>query len=175
MLAVEAGIGKVRKTHSKTRKNYKLTTNMQKKLLLTAVAAMMSAVALADIPESAVPAAVVNGVKTAYPKAGPIEWDKDGVVNKYYEAEFRVDGFKYDVHLTPEGKIVRVKEDIAISALPEAVSAAAVARVPGSKIKDAEKITEGDLIRYEVEVIDNTGEDTDLDISADGKVLRVDR
>ncbi len=148
---------------------------MQKKLLLISVAALMSAVAMADIPESAVPATVVNGVKTAYPKAGPIEWDKDGVMNKHYEAEFRLDGFKYDVHLTAEGKIVRVKEEIALSTLPEVVRSAAVARIPGAQIKDADKITEGDLIRYEVEVIDNTGEDTDLDISAEGKVLRVDR
>lgn len=44
-------------------------------LFAAAVLAMPSA--LADIPESSVPAAAVSSIKGAYPNAGPIEWDSE--------------------------------------------------------------------------------------------------
>ncbi len=149
---------------------------MQKKLLFIPAAALVSAVAVAvaDIPEASVPANVVNAVKTAFPKAGPIEWDKDGVINKHFEADFRVDGLEVEVDVSPEGQILRTKEDLAPSSVPEAVRAAALKQLAGSRIEDAKKITEGQAVRYEVEV-EAGDKDLDVTISADGKVLRVDR
>ena len=44
-------------------------------LFAAAVLAMPSA--LADIPESSVPAAAVSSIKGAYPNAGPIDWDSE--------------------------------------------------------------------------------------------------
>ncbi len=149
---------------------------MHKKLLFIPAAALLSAVAVAvaDIPEASVPVNVVNAVKAAFPKAGPIEWDKDGVINKHYEADFLVDGLEVEVEVSPEGQILRAKEDLAPSSVPEAVRAAALKQLAGSRIEDAKKITEGQAVRYEVEV-EAGNKDLDVTISADGKVLRVER
>ena len=60
-------------------------------LFAAAVLAMPSA--LADIPESSVPAAAVSSIKGAYPNAGPIEWDSEmHGMERIYEAEFRING-----------------------------------------------------------------------------------
>lgn len=81
-------------------------------LFAAAVLAMPSA--LADIPESSVPAAAVSSIKGAYPNAGPIEWDSEmHGMERIYEAEFRINGFQFDVKIAPDGKIVRIKEEIA--------------------------------------------------------------
>jgi len=129
-------------------------------LFAAAVLAMPSA--LADIPESSVPAAAVSSIKGAYPNAGPIEWD------------FRINGFQFDVKIAPDGKIVRIKEEVAASSLPEAVRASVLKRYPGCRIKEAEKITEGELVRYKVEVADSR-DDYDVLIAPDGNILHVDR
>lgn len=79
-------------------------------LFAAAVLAMPSA--LADIPESSVPAAAVSSIKGAYPNAGPIEWDSEmHGMERIYEAEFRINGFQFDVKIAPDGKIVRIKEE----------------------------------------------------------------
>ena len=94
------------------------------KNILFAAAVLVMPSALADIPESSVPAAAVSSVKGAYPNAGPIEWDSEmHGMERIYEAEFRINGFQFDVKIAPDGKIVRIKEEIAASSLPEAVRA----------------------------------------------------
>ncbi len=137
------------------------------KNILFAAAVLVMPSALADIPESSVPAAAVSSVKGAYPNAGPIEWDSEmHGMERIYEAEFRINGF--------HGKIVRIKEEIAASSLPEAVRASVLKRYPGCRIKEAEKITEGELVRYKVEVADSR-DDYDVLIAPDGNILHVDR
>ena len=145
--------------------------NAYKKLLLAAMAFVIPP-ALSDIPESSVPAAAVSGVKGAYPNAGVIEWDSSGQ-GRLYEAEFMINGFQFDVKVTPAGKIVRIKEKIAVSSLPEAVRSAALKRYPGGRIKESEKVTEGDLVCYKVEVVNNQ-DDYDVLIAPDGNILYVD-
>ena len=94
------------------------------KNILFAAAVLVMPSALADIPESSVPVAAVSSVKGAYPNAGPIEWDSEmHGMERIYEAEFRINGFQFDVKIAPDGKIVRIKEEIAASSLPEAVRA----------------------------------------------------
>ncbi|MCQ5042164.1 hypothetical protein NE654_13920, partial [Akkermansia muciniphila] len=68
---------------------------------------------------------------------GFIEWDASGS-RKLYEAEFKINGFEYDVKVTPEGKIVRVKEEIAESSHPEPLRAAALKPYTGGRIRDAD-------------------------------------
>ena len=130
------------------------------KNILFAAAVLVMPSALADIPESSVPVAAVSSVKGAYPNAGPIEWDSEmHGMERIYEAEFRINGFQ---------------EEIAASSLPEAVRASVLKRYPGCRIKEAEKITEGELVRYKVEVADSR-DDYDVLIAPDGNILHVDR
>ena len=96
-------------------------TKLYKNILFAAAALVMPS-ALADIPESSVPAAAVSSIKGAYPNAGFIEWDSEmHGLKKIYEAEFKINGFQFDVKIAPDGKIVRIKEEMAVSSLPEAV------------------------------------------------------
>ena len=136
------------------------------KNILFAAAVLVMPSALADIPESSVPAAAVSSIKGAYPNAGPIEWDSEmHGMERIYEAEFRINGFQFDVKIAPDGKIVRITE---------AVRASVLKRYPGCRIKEAEKITEGELVRYKVEVADSR-DDYDVLIAPDGNILHVDR
>ena len=82
--------------------------------------------------------------------------------------------FEFDVKVTPEGKIVRVKEEIAVSSLPEPVRAAALKPYPGGRIREADKVTQGELIRYKVEVMDNL-DDYDILLTPDGTILYIDQ
>ena len=82
--------------------------NIRKKVIF-AVMALAIPSSWADIPESSVPVAAVSAVKGAWPRAGFIEWDASGS-GKLYEAEFKINGFEFDVKVTPEGKIVRGKK-----------------------------------------------------------------
>ena len=149
-------------------------TKLYKNILFAAAALVMPS-ALADIPESSVPAAAVSSIKGAYPNAGVIEWDSEmHGLKKIYEAEFKINGFQYDVKIAPDGKIVRIKEEMAVSSLPEAVRSSVLKRYPGCRIKEAKKITEGELVRYKVEVEDSR-DDYDVLIAPDGNILHVDR
>ena len=90
-------------------------TKLYKNILFAAAALVMPS-ALADIPESSVPAAAVSSIKGAYPNAGFIEWDSEmHGLKKIYEAEFKINGFQFDVKIAPDGKIVRIKEEMAVS------------------------------------------------------------
>ena len=146
--------------------------NIRKKVIF-AVMALAIPSSWADIPESSVPVAAVSAVKGAWPRAGFIEWDASGS-GKLYEAEFKINGFEFDVKVTPEGKIVRVKEEIAVSSLPEPVRAAALKPYPGVRIREADKVTQGELIRYKVEVMDNL-DDYDILLTPDGTILYIDQ
>lgn len=149
-------------------------TKLHKNILLAAAALVIPS-ALADLPESSVPPAAVSAVKGAYPNAGFIEWDSEiHGMKRIYEAEFRINGFQFEVRISPDGKIVRIKEEIAAASLPAAVHASILKRYPGCRIKEAEKITEGDIIRYKVEVADNR-DDYDVLIASDGNILHIDR
>jgi len=138
--------------------------NLRKKLAF-AVMALAIPSSWADIPESSVSSAAVFAVKKAWPRAGFIEWELSGS-GKLYEAEFNINGFEFDVKVDPEGKILRVKEEIAVSALPGPVRAAALKPYPGGRIKEAE-------IRYKVEVVDHL-DDYDVLLTPEGDILYVD-
>ena len=86
------------------------------KNILFAAAVLVMPSALADIPESSVPVAAVSSVKGAYPNAGPIEWDSEMLgMERIYEAEFRINGFQFDVKIGTEGELVRYKVEVADS------------------------------------------------------------
>ena len=147
---------------------------MKTKSILSFAAAILWVVpAFADIPETSVPAEVVSGVKSAYAQERKIELDFNNRT-KQYEAEFRINGFDVEVKLTSDGKIVRVKEEIDPALTPEIVRTAALKDYPQGRIKEVKKITEGQTVSYDIEVVTDT-EDYDLLISADGKVLRTER
>lgn len=85
-------------------------TKLYKNILFAAAALVMPS-ALADIPESSVPAAAVSSIKGAYPNAGFIEWDSEmHGLKKIYEAEFKINGFQFDVKIALMGKLCGLRK-----------------------------------------------------------------
>ncbi|MEZ0450677.1 PepSY-like domain-containing protein [Sphingobacterium thalpophilum] len=117
-------------------------------MLLTLSA--MGAVAQ-DIPQSQVPALVVNSLQQQFPKAKNIDWE---LKNGLYEAEFETGlfGSDHELWIQHNGKIVRHKEDLSKNDLPKAVLAKVRKDFRGYRLEDVKRITEGRKVCYAFEV-----------------------
>lgn len=110
-----------------------------------------------DIPQSQVPAVVVNSFQQKFPKAKGVDWElKAGL----YEAEFETGlfGTDHEVWIQSNGKIVRHKEELAKNDLPKAVIANVKKEFPGYRIEDVKKITEEQKVTYAFEVKNGSNE-----------------
>lgn len=86
-------------------------------VLITMVNSHISA---QDISEKEVPAEIIKSFKAKYPGQYAYEWErkkKSGV----YEAEFNMDGKKYEARFTSEGIWISTSRDIKKSEVPQAV------------------------------------------------------
>jgi uncharacterized membrane protein YkoI len=105
------------------------------------------------IPLGKVPAAVTDAVKAKYPGAeftGAEKEAEDG--GTVYEVAFRHQGQKYEAELKPDGTLIAVDREIQTSDLPPAVAGALKKRFPRATLKDAEEVTKGDTLSYEVHI-----------------------
>ena len=132
---------------------------MNGKMILSACILALSTIGAfaQDIPQSQVPAVVVNSFQQKFPKAKGIDWElKAGL----YEAEFETGlfGTDHEVWIQSNGKIVRHKEELAKNDLPKAVIAKVKKDFPGYRIEDVKKITEEQKITYAFEVKSRTDE-----------------
>jgi len=132
---------------------------MNGKMILSACILALSTIGAfaQDIPQSQVPAVVVNSFQQKFPKAKGVDWElKAGL----YEAEFETGlfGTDHEVWIQSNGKIVRHKEELAKNDLPKAVIAKVKKDFPGYRIEDVKKITEEQKITYAFEVKSRTDE-----------------
>ena len=144
---------------------------MNGKMILSACILALSTIGAfaQDIPQSQVPAVVVNSFQQKFPKAKGIDWElKAGL----YEAEFETGlfGTDHEVWIQSNGKIVRHKEELAKNDLPKAVIAKVKKDFPGYRIEDVKKITEEQKITYAFEVKSRT-EEWKLVVDTQGNVL----
>lgn len=144
---------------------------MNGKMILSACILALSTIGAfaQDIPQSQVPAVVVNSFQQKFPKAKGIDWElKAGL----YEAEFETGlfGTDHEVWIQSNGKIVRHKEEFAKNDLPKAVIAKVKKDFPGYRIEDVKKITEEQKITYAFEVKSRT-EEWKLVVDTQGNIL----
>ncbi|ABG60764.1 PepSY-like domain-containing protein [Cytophaga hutchinsonii] len=119
-----------------------------------------------DIAQKDVPAVVVNAFQQKFPQQSVVEWElKRGL----YEAEFEIKNMDHSVYLDSTGKIVKHKQEIAVSDLPSAVTASIQKNFSGYKVDDAKKIEVGNTVRYKVDV-EKGAEERKVTFSADGKI-----
>lgn len=104
-----------------------------------------------DIPQSQVPSVIVNNFQQTFPKAYDIEWELDG---ENYKVEFETGllGTDHDVWYDKTGKLVRHKEEISKSDLPQKVLAKINSDFSGYRVDDVKKITEGKKTTYTLEL-----------------------
>ncbi len=131
-------------------------------------------VAVADdggIKKSDVPEAVLKAFETSYPKAVATEYSKktaDGQTR--YEIETRVGELEKDFVYLTDGTLFQIDEDMTVKSLPAAVVEAVKKAYPDGEIDEADKITKGANIEFEV-MVEVGDTDYELLFSPDGKIL----
>ncbi|KKO91208.1 hypothetical protein AAW12_11880 [Sphingobacterium sp. Ag1] len=122
-----------------------------------------------DIPQSQVPAVVVNSFQQKFPKAKKVEWEVKGNV---YEVEFETGLFGTDQEawFQPNGKVLRYKTEINKKELPKSVLDRVKRDFPGYRIEDAKKINAEQKVSYAFEV-KNGKEEWKLVLDPQGNVL----
>ncbi len=120
-----------------------------------------------------VPAAVRRAAEAAVPGMTVVKASKETDEGRlYFEVSGTVGGEPVDVMTTPEGEVVTVERGIHVDAVPEAVRAAALKRVPGLVPSKAEKILEKGAVSYELRGKAG-GKVYEVKVSESGEVLEV--
>jgi antitoxin component of MazEF toxin-antitoxin module len=129
-------------------------------------------VELKDLPK-----AVLETVMKRFPKAELVEAAKEIDGTKVeFEVTLKVGETKYDVMLTPDGKITLIEKTIALKDLPKAVAEAVEKAYPKATLTLAEemtKVVEGKevLSYYEVQLTTADKKMLEVEVSPEGKIL----
>ena len=121
-----------------------------KSLIAAAALALACTGAFAkDLSEADVPQAVQSGLTQTFAGARVHEWDykkDDGL----FKAEFRVGDKEGKAYLTPEGKVVKSKIDVAPEGIPAKVREAALKDFPGAALLGAHRRVKDDRVTWAV-------------------------
>lgn len=143
---------------------------MKQLIILTVLTTATFALGIGqDIPKNQVPQQVIDAFTQDFSKARDVEWEKRG---SNYEVEFDIRwGKDHEVRYDTDGNILYHREDIRKRDLPDEVTDRIRSDFDGYNIDDAEKITEGDNIHYELSLDSRRMEDLDVVISSTGEVI----
>lgn len=95
------------------------------------------------------PSVVLNTFQSKFPNAQDIEWEK---IQDNFEVEFEVDQTEYTALLSPDGKLIKHKNDISLSELPEAVRLYLEEGYETKNIDDIEVLNIEESTYYQVEI-----------------------
>ncbi len=88
-----------------------------------------------------------------------------------YEVAMTVNGCARDVSIAPDGRVLEVEDEIALSALPDAVRGALEKQAAGGTITKVESLTKhGAIVAYEAHVRTDTKR-TEIQVGPDGQPL----
>ena len=148
--------------------------NLRKMPLITIGLLLASLPAFAQeskIREKDVPPAVIAAFKAAYPNATVRGYAKEKEKGKlFYEIESKDGATMRDLLYNPDGTVAEIEETIAATDLPAEAQQLIKSKYPRGVVSRAEKVTEGNTIKYEVS-IRNGKRRTGLTFDADGKLL----
>lgn len=137
---------------------------MKKILVLMAMALGISYANAQKIPSDKVPMEVRNAFNKQYPNVKDGEWEQEGAT---FEVGFKQNKMETSLVYDPSGKLLATETEIAVSALPKAVTDYINKNMAGKKITEATKIVAADgKISYEAEV-----DGTDYIIDEKGNLL----
>jgi len=122
-----------------------------------------------------VPTAVMNAVKKKFPAAKIEEAAKEVEDGKTtYEISIELNDRDITVSLKDDGTILEIEKEIAVKDLPSAVTGAIAAKCPGATLKNAEEVTEGEKVTYEVVVVPASKKARAVALDRAGKILEDD-
>ncbi|HEY1020793.1 MAG TPA: PepSY-like domain-containing protein [Flavisolibacter sp.] len=141
---------------------------MKEKMLgVLIVAGLLTACSNQGISSSKVPSVVLNAVSEQFPVQEEVEWKKQG---NLYEAEIDLnDSVDITVQVNEAGQVLLQKQDIGAAELPAAIQSAIQAQYAGYTIDEAEKVTKGGAVYYQMELEASGKKDKKIVFSADGK------
>ncbi len=122
---------------------------MKKLFFVLGFSIAVLAVKAQDIPQTQVPAPVLNTFQQQYKNTTNVKWEKK---KESYEVKFEAGKTKHKLKIDASGKVIKHDEDIKHTDLPAAIQKQISAQFAGYKIKDPEKIEEGGKITYKVEL-----------------------
>lgn len=123
-----------------------------------------------DISPLDVPSVIQNHFEAEFPNAKDVEWELGG---ELYEVEFEIGwNVDHEIWYNAQGEIVKHKEDIASSELPEAVKQTLKRDFKTYVIDDLQQITTPEATVYEMELASLIKEEWDVLMDSSGKVLR---
>jgi len=128
---------------------------------------VVSFAAAQEIQETQVPSVVLNAFQLKFPGIKETEWElKDGV----YKVECEVQSREHDLWIDKNGVVQSHKQDFPKKELPQPIVAYINQHFKDYKIDDADKITAGGKVSYEVD-IEKKPEDRKLIFSEEGILL----
>ncbi len=126
-----------------------------------------------DIPASEVPAVVQNAVTKTHTNPKDVEWEKKGA---YYTVEYEMGRNDHELWITSSGQIVKHKEEISSTDLPQQIKTKIKADYKGYKIEDVNKLTLGDRVLYKIEIERGRGSDkSEMDLVFDKDANALDK
>lgn len=140
-----------------------------KKLILIVAGIMLGTVLTyaQDISEAQVPSLVLNAFKKDFPKASDVEWELKGTE---YNVDFEIGFADHEAWFDSSGKIVKHREEIKQSELPESVCATLKKEFSGFRISDIKKIKTESSITYEVDA-KKANDEWELTLDDSGKIV----
>jgi hypothetical protein len=103
-----------------------------------------------DIPQNQVPSVIVNKFQNTFPKAYDVEWEMDG---ENYKVEFETGfGTDHELWFNKTSKLIRHKEAISKSNLPQKVLNKINTVFRDYRVEDVKKITEANKVTYKLEL-----------------------
>jgi uncharacterized membrane protein YkoI len=137
-------------------------------IMFGAVQAQEKKVKMQDLPE-AVQKTVKEQSKNATLKGLSSEVENG---KTEYEAEFTVNGHSRDITIDPQGNVMEVEEEVALSSLPAAVQKGLKDAAGKGQILKIESISkDGKLEKYEA-LVKTAGKKSEIQMDTDGKLIR---
>jgi hypothetical protein len=118
------------------------------------------------------PKAVLKSINAKFPGAKLEEASKEVEDGKTtYEVEFTFKDGEYTVSVKADGTIEEIEREVAIKDLPVAVLAALKAKYPKATLDEAEEVTAGAKVTYEVLVKLKGKKDRQVVLNPKGRIL----
>lgn len=137
-------------------------------LSLFSLIILLASCSTQEIPASKVPSVVLNTVVEKYPATNEVDWKR---ANKQYEAEVKLnDSTDVTFLIDDGGRILKEKEDIDHTGIPAVILNAIANSYTGYAIDDAEKLSIGENIYFQLELEGGSRKDINLVFAADGNV-----
>ncbi len=119
-----------------------------------------------NISKDKVPSLVLNALKSNFPLANKVDWEKHG---NLYEAELDLnDTTEVSLRIDDAGKLIMKKQDISKIELPTGVMNTIKSQYNTYEIDDVEKIQKNDSVYFQVELKAKGKRELNLVFSANG-------